>query len=63
MFLSSRLYVTDCEKKYEIQTASFSKESGLPSCKHASRFLTDEEKTAKFGDCSGMHIKSCGHAR
>jgi len=65
MFLSSRLYVTDCEKKYEIQTASFSKESGLPSWKHASRyiskcFLTDEDKTAKFGDCCGMQINSCG---
>ena len=33
------VYVTDCEKKYEIQTALFSKQSGLPSWKHASRHI------------------------
>ena len=47
-------------KNDEIQTASFSKQSGLPSWKHASRyfskcFLPDEDKTAKFGECSGMY--------
>ena len=54
-------------KKYEIQFASFSKQSGLPSWKHASRYISkcclpDEDKTAKFGECSGMQINSCGHA-
>jgi len=25
-------------------------------------FLADEDKTAKFGECSGMQINSCSHA-
>ena len=55
------------KKKNEIQRASFSKQSGLPSWKHASRyiskcFLPDEDKTAKFAGCSGIQINSCGHA-
>ena len=54
------------KKKYEIQTASFSKQSEPPSWKHASRYISkcfspDEDKTAKFVGCSGMQINSCGH--
>jgi len=65
---SAVTFMSRIVKKYEIQTASFSKQSGLPSWKHASRyiskwFLPDENKTAKLGDCSGMQINSCGHAR
>ena len=57
MFLSSRLHVTDCEKKYEIQTALFSKQSGLPSWKHAGRYISkcllpDEENPAGNPVCT-----------
>ena len=50
-------------KKNEIQTALFSKQSGLLRWKHASRYilkcsLLDGDKTAKSGGCSGMQINS-----
>jgi len=66
MFLSSRLYVTDCEKNMKFTMNCFifqikwatELELSLYISKY---FLPDEDKTAKFDGRSGMQIDSCGH--
>lgn len=53
-------------KKYEIQTALFSKQRGLPSWKQASRYISkcllpDEYKTVKLRQVIRYANETCGH--